>query len=178
MAEILVGRHRGSKHRTGTPTLPLPADLPPYRKRGRRDLAAEDAGILSFGKKGEERYGLRNFLELLFVFTSPPLFRVVSGQKELGHVHESTFYTRYEGGPFIVLGGRSWETKHIDWKRRVAYVEATDEKGRSSWIGEGQFLSFQVCRAIRSTLASDRDSPLWSQRAHALNPRIVFVSLN
>src|SRR5262249_32729364 len=40
-----------------------------------------DNGILSIGNEGEAEYGRKNFLELLSVFTSPPLFRVLSGQK-------------------------------------------------------------------------------------------------
>ena len=115
----------------------------------------EDAGILSFGPEGEAEYGRKNFLELLSVFTSPPLFRVISGQKELGSVHESTFYKKQEGPTILLLAGRSWKTNHLDWNRRIAYVEPADEQGRSRWIGEGQFLSFRVCQAIRHILAAE-----------------------
>jgi ATP-dependent Lhr-like helicase len=124
-----------------------------------------DNGILSFGRAGEAEYGKKNFLELLSVFTSPPLFRVLSGQKELGHVHESTFFNRQDGPVILVLAGRNWRTNHLDWKRRVAHVEPTDERGRSRWLGEGQFLSFRVCQAIRRILATDSTDPFWSQRA-------------
>jgi ATP-dependent Lhr-like helicase len=127
----------------------------------------EDAGILSFGPEGEAEYGRKNFLEILSVFTSPPLFRVISGQKELGNVHESTFYKKQDGPVILVLAGRSWKTNHLDWKRRIAHVEPTDEKGRSRWIGEGQFLSFGVCQAIRRILAAETSEPCWSQRATA-----------
>jgi ATP-dependent Lhr-like helicase len=124
-----------------------------------------DNGILSFGPAGEAEYGRKNFLELLSVFTSPPLFRVLSGQKELGHVHESTFFNRQDGPVILVLAGRSWKTNHLDWKRRIAHVEPTDERGRSRWLGEGQFLSFRVCQAIRRILATDSTEAFWSQRA-------------
>ena len=89
----------------------------------------------------------------------------MSGQKELGNVHESTFYRKEEGPAILVLAGRSWKTKHLDWKRRIAYVEPTDEKGRSRWLGEGQMLSHAVCQSIRRILASDEDDPTWSRRA-------------
>lgn len=126
-----------------------------------------DNGILSFAPEGEAEYGRKNFLELLSVFTSPPLFRVLSGQKELGHVHESTFFKRQDGPVILVLAGRSWKTNHLDWKRRIAHVEPTDERGRSRWLGEGQFLSFRICQAIRRILATDTTEPCWSQRATA-----------
>jgi ATP-dependent Lhr-like helicase len=126
-----------------------------------------DDGVLSFAPEGEAKYGRKNFMELLSVFTSPPLFRVMAGQKELGSVHESTFYKRDEGPPVIVLAGRSWKTKHLDWKRRIAHVEPAEERGRSRWLGEGQFLSHRVCQRIRRLLAADTDQPVWSQRATA-----------
>jgi ATP-dependent Lhr-like helicase len=124
-----------------------------------------DNGILAFGPEGEAQYGRKNFLELLSVFTSPPLFRVMSGQKELGHVHESTFFKRQDGPVILVLAGRSWKTNHLDWKRRIAHVEPADERGRSRWLGEGQFLGFRVCQAIRRILATDSAESFWSQRA-------------
>jgi ATP-dependent Lhr-like helicase len=127
----------------------------------------EDAGILSFGAEGEAAYGRKNFLELLSVFTSPPLFRVLSGKTELGNVHESTFYKKQDGPVILVLAGRSWKTNHLDWKRRIAHVEPTNERGRSRWIGEGQFLSFRVCQAIRRVLAAETAERYWSQRATA-----------
>jgi len=127
----------------------------------------EDSGIISFGPEGEAEYGRKNFLEILSVFTSPPLFKVISGQKELGNVHESTFYKKQDGPVILVLAGRSWKTNHMDWNRRIAYVEPTEEKGRSRWIGEGQFLSFQVCQAIRRVLATEANELYWSQRATA-----------
>jgi ATP-dependent Lhr-like helicase len=126
-----------------------------------------DNGVVSFAPQGEAKYGRRNFMELLSVFTSPPLFRVVSGQKELGSVHESTFYKRDDRPPILVLAGRSWKTRHLDWRRRVAHVEPTEERGRSRWLGEGQFLSYRVCQSIRRLLAGDTDQPIWSQRATA-----------
>jgi ATP-dependent Lhr-like helicase len=155
------------------------ADVPAFSAMSREQVTAlvdylirtgtlfEDAGILSFGPEGEAAYGRKNFLELLSVFTSPPLFRVLSGQKELGNVHESTFYKKQEGPVILVLAGRSWKTNHLDWKRRIAYVEPTDERGRSRWIGEGQFLTFHLCQAIRRILAAETTQPYWSQRATA-----------
>ncbi len=127
-------------------------------------ILLSDTGILAFAPEGEAKFGRRNFMDLLSVFTSPPLFTVMFGQKELGNVHESTFYRREEGPAILVLAGRSWKTRHLDWKRRIAHVEPTDEKGRSRWLGEGQMLSHAICQSIRRILASDEDDPAWSRR--------------
>jgi ATP-dependent helicase Lhr and Lhr-like helicase len=126
-----------------------------------------DDGILSFAPEGEAHFGRKNFMELLSVFTSAPLFRVVSGQKELGSVHESTFYKRDEGPVILVLAGRSWKTNHLDWKRRIAHVEPTEESGRSRWLGEGQMLSYLLCQSIRRILAGEEQARFWSGRATA-----------
>jgi len=124
-----------------------------------------DNGILAFAPEGENTFGRRNFMDILSVFTSPPLFRVMSGQKELGFVHESTFYKKEEGPPILVLAGRSWKTSHLDWKRKIAHVEPTDQQGQSRWLGEGQMLSHAICQSIRRILASDEADPTWSRRA-------------
>ena len=114
-----------------------------------------DGGILSFAPEGEAKYGRQNFMELLSVFTSPPLFKVTWGRKELGSVHESTFFNRDGGPSVLLLAGRCWRTTHLDWRRRIAHVEPTEQRGKSRWLGEGQFLGYRVCQAIRETLAGD-----------------------
>lgn len=126
----------------------------------------DDNGIISFAPEGESIFGRQNFMDLLSVFTSPPLFRVLSGQKELGFVHESTFFKKDDDGPpILALAGRSWKTKHLDWKRKIAHVEPTDQKGKSRWLGEGQMLSQAICQSIRRILSSDENDPAWSSRA-------------
>lgn len=131
------------------------------------DILWSDQGLLSFAPGGEEEYGRKNFLELLSVFTSPPLFRVLYGQKDLGQVHESTFYRSEQGPPVLLLAGQSWQTNHLDWNRRIAYVEPSDERGQSRWLGGGQSLGSSVCQAIRRLLATEATDGCWSQRATA-----------
>ena len=126
-----------------------------------------DEGILAFAPEGEAKYGRKNFMELLSVFTSPPLFRVLCGRKELGFVHESTFFKRDDGPAVLLLAGRCWRATHLDWRRRIAHVEPTDQSGKSRWLGEGQFLGYRVCQAIRDTLAEDAVEPYWSRRSVA-----------
>jgi ATP-dependent Lhr-like helicase len=43
------------------------------------------------GPQGRDAYGRKNFLNLMSVFTVPPLFVVLHGRRELGSVDESTF---------------------------------------------------------------------------------------
>ena len=130
-----------------------------------RGILWEEAGILALGHEGEETYGRRNFLELFSVFSSPPRFSILHGRQELGYVDEMTFLGKHEGPRVLLLGGRSWKVNHLDWQRRMAYVELTDAKGRSRWKGEGQGLGFRLSQAIKWILSSDKNSMRWSRRA-------------
>ena len=113
----------------------------------------EADGLLSFGVEGERIFGRRNFLELLSVFTSPPLFKVLHGRTELGQVHATTFLLPTKGERALVLGGRSWKVTYVDWGRRIAQVEPTEVRGKSRWVGQSPPLSFQLCQAVRRVLA-------------------------
>lgn len=130
-----------------------------------RQILWDDQGILWLGRGGEETYGRRNFLELFSVFISPPLFSVRHGRQELGFVDEMTFLGKSDGPRVLLLGGRAWRVHHIDWRRRVAYVEATDTQGRSRWKGEGPGLGLRLCQSIQHLLAGSDDREIWSRRA-------------
>ena len=125
----------------------------------------EDSGMLSLGIEGERTFGRRHFLELMSVFTSEPLFSVRHGRTELGLVHPLSFQVRRDGPVALLLAGRNWEVSHVDWDRRVAYVKATTEKGRSRWIGPGIPLRFELCRAIRRVLDAGTLDVQLSRRA-------------
>ena len=112
----------------------------------------DEEGMMSVGIEGELAFGRRHFMELMSVFTSEPLFSVHHGRTELGLVHPLSFQVRRDGPVVLLLAGRSWQVTHVDWARRVAYVKATAERGRSRWVGQGLPLRFDLCRAIRRVL--------------------------
>jgi ATP-dependent helicase Lhr and Lhr-like helicase len=130
-------------------------------------ILGDEAGILWLGREGESTYGRRNFLELFSVFTSPPLFSVLHGRQELGYVDELTFLQKQDGPKVLLLGGRAWQVNHVDWQRRMAYVEATEAPGRSRGKGAGRGLSYRVCQAIKQVLAGSNSRDCWSQRTQA-----------
>lgn len=140
------------------------------------DVLYEDTGILSFGFLGEGKYGYRNFVELVSVFTSDPLFAVRHGRADLGYVHPLSFITRNEAVPVVLLAGRPWVVTHIDWKERVAYVEASQSKGRSQWLGSGRALHFDLCRAVRKVLAQGSvAAPLTKRGQQALEDALALA---
>ena len=172
MALVLQERGVGRSRWFGwVESVPGFADLPPDRAVELVDhmlaegLLWDDDGILGFAPGGEEAFGRRNFLELLSVFTTPPLFNVVHGRTELGQVHESTFYKTDERPTAILLAGRVWAVRGVDWRRRVAQVEPARGGGTTRWVGDGRPMGSPVCHAIRRILADNSPDPAWSRRA-------------
>ena len=126
----------------------------------------EDAGVLSMGEAGEREYGWRNYMEVMSVFLTPPLFKVWYGRQELGLVDSSSFTAKSKGGPVILsLGGRPWLLRNVDWQHGVAYVEPATDGGRSRWRSPGVGLGFTMCRRVRDLLAADSEREWWSKRA-------------
>ncbi|HBL44670.1 MAG TPA: ATP-dependent helicase, partial [Planctomycetaceae bacterium] len=126
-----------------------------------KEILWDDSGILGMGRAGENTFGRKNFMELLSVFMSPPLFSILHGRNELGYVDEMTFLGKQEGPRILLLGGRAWQVNHIDWQRRRAYVEPTESKGRTRWMGEGQGLGFRLSQSIKRVLATDDHADYW-----------------
>ena len=131
----------------------------------------DDGGILGIGGEAEAGLGRRHFMELLSVFTSPPVFSVRHGRAEIGLVPDETLMARpagfAAGGPAVlVLAGRSWAILHVDWGRRVVQVEPTDAPGVARWSGSAQPLGAAIARGIRDVLlGSDPAGVTLSRRA-------------
>lgn len=127
-----------------------------------------DSGLLSIGHKGERSFGYQHFMELVSVFTTPPMIKVFHGKQELGEVHELTFAIGDGAPALLTLGGRNWSTTYVDWPRRRAFVEPTEMKGRSQWLSAGQPMRFELCKAIESVLIAEQLPEELSARAESL----------
>lgn len=132
-----------------------------------RQILAQDGGVLGMGPEGERLYGGKNFMALLSVFDTPPVFTVFCGPRDLGTVHPLSF-KRPDGEPAVLsLGGRAWQVTHVDYTHKTAQVVPSEHFGRSRWLGESQPLSYQMCQAIRQTLLGNGPAEAWSRRALA-----------
>ncbi len=69
-----------------------------------QDILFDDSGLLWFGKKGETKYGRKNFLEIMSVFVSPPVVSVLHGRQELGYVDETSFLGKSDGPRVLLIG--------------------------------------------------------------------------
>nr|MBA2664116.1 DEAD/DEAH box helicase [Lujinxingiaceae bacterium] len=130
---------------------------------------------LGIGRTGESELGQRHFLELVSVFTTPPVFKVMANRREIGEVDQSTFLVHdakddaNDKRPMVILlAGRSWRVQDIDWTRRIAHVEPFDMAGKTRWTSAGQPMSRMLAQAHRRILTgNDSAAAHWSARAHA-----------
>ncbi|HVC93473.1 MAG TPA: DEAD/DEAH box helicase [Pirellulales bacterium] len=163
-----IGRRTWRKRLEGVPAfVAMPADRVERVVHWmlEQGLLWDEEGILGIGQQGEETYGRRNFMELLSVFMSAPLFSVLHGRQELGFVDELSFVGKQDGPRTLLLGGRAWRVTHIDWQRKVAHVEVSEDRGRSRWKGSEQGLGYRLSQSVKNVLASEELPSCWSQRA-------------
>jgi ATP-dependent Lhr-like helicase len=115
--------------------------------------------MLSVGGTAEQKLGHRHFMELLAVFSEPPFFSVRHGRLEIGLVPDEALLVRPPGGAsgpmVLLLGGRSWRVRDVDWRRRVIEVEPTDVPGVARWSGGRSAMSDSVARAVREVLTGE-----------------------
>ncbi|ORI21132.1 DEAD/DEAH box helicase [Rhodococcus sp. 1168] len=112
----------------------------------------QDGGIAFMGPEAEKRFGHRHFMELLAVFTAAPQFTVMAGRNDIGFVETEVLTESVEGPRVLLLSGRSWMVTHIDWNRRICYVESTTITGRAKWGSAGEGASFEINRGMRAVL--------------------------
>jgi ATP-dependent helicase Lhr and Lhr-like helicase len=126
-----------------------------------------DSGMLFIGPAAERRFGRRNFMDLVSVFTASPEFKVLAGCQELGSIDPIVLTREIHGPRVIVLGARAWKVTHIDWKLRRCFVEASDAPARMRWMGESAPLSAALARAQRDVLLGEDPEVTLSKRARA-----------
>lgn len=126
-----------------------------------------ESGMLFIGPQAEQRYGRRHFMDLVSVFTAEPEFRVLAGRREVGTVDPVVLTRKVDGPRVVVLGGRSWQVTHVDWRRRSCWVEPGDARGSMRWQGQPQPLSFELCRARRDVLLGAEPPVTMTRRASA-----------
>lgn len=131
------------------------------------EILSDDSGLLWLGTKGEETFGRQNFMDLFSVFMMPPIFRVLHGRQEIGQIDESALVAKQDGPRVLSLGGNAWKVNHIDWQRKITFVEPTHEPGRTRWSGSGLGLSHKICKTMKSILLRSDLPERWSKRCKA-----------
>lgn len=128
-------------------------------------ILVDEHGMLSFGVEGEATFGRRHFLDLIAVFTAAPLMTVWHGRREIGSIDPLSLQRRQDGPAVILLGGRPWTVKDVDWPRRLVLVEPSDQHGKSRWSSGGPGMSYELAQAICRVLQGHTPAVTWSTRA-------------
>ena len=123
----------------------------------------EDSGLLSAGPVAENKIGRRNFLELTSVFVAEPLVSIRHNRTEIGQVPDIAVVAAFAnkiGPPAILLAGRPWRITDIDWKRRIARVEPSEQQATVNFSGPSRSLGYQICQSVAAVLAGVSLNPI------------------
>lgn len=128
----------------------------------REDFLFEDNGILGIGSRGRDAFGSRNFMDLMAVFSEPPMMKVMAGRTEIGQVplRLLTFKDPEAHRKPLLLAGRNWDVLDVDWRRGLVHVQPTKQRGRVRWYGYGRGLSFEICQGMKAVLAGADVGPV------------------
>lgn len=137
------------------------------------EFLAEDGGWLFIGPAAERAFGGRNFLELLSTFVAGLELTVLFGRKEIGSVEPISLNREVlRGRTPLLLAGRAWRVRSVDWERHLVDVEEDTVRGRTRWSSTPLPESFEMVRARRTVLLGEDPPVILSRRATEVLPRI------
>lgn len=105
-------------------------------------------GLVRIGPRTEREFGRGHYRDLLASFSGVQLLTGRCGSAEVGYI-DPTALTGDSPQRLILLAGRSWLVKEIEWSKRVVWLEAAKEGGKARWMGGARSLSREVCQGIR-----------------------------
>ncbi|WP_437300230.1 DEAD/DEAH box helicase [Sorangium sp. So ce426] len=131
-----------------------------------QDFLFEAGGLLSMGQKAERAYGKKNFMELYAVFSSPVLYRVVTGAgRDLGSLEQDFVDRLVEQMSSFLLGGRAWTVERVRHGDRVVVVREAPAGVKPSWGGFiPQLLGFELCQRMKRVLTEAVRYPYVDER--------------
>lgn len=145
-----------------------------------------DGGLIRVGPETEREFGHGHYRDLLASFSGAQLLTGRCGSAEVGYI-DPTVLTGEEPQRLLLLAGRSWLVKEIEWGKKVVWLEPAKEGGKARWTGGARSLSREVCQGIRAALVGGAPPVVHlSQRAKieiaaiqeelALSPDANFMS--
>jgi ATP-dependent Lhr-like helicase len=114
----------------------------------------DDGGLIAVGPTMEAKYGRGHYRDILASFSAPALLVARHGNQDIGYIDPSAL-SATPVGQRVLLAGRSWLVTGVDWKRRLAWLEPSADKGKARWIGSSRGLGREIAEAVRSALCGD-----------------------
>jgi len=107
--------------------------------------------LVQIGPTTESEFGRAHYRDLLAVFTGAELLLAKHGNTDVGYIDPSVLSGEDEEKR-ILLAGKSWVVRSIDWPRRTVWLEPTGSGGKARWTGGSRTISREVAEAIRQVL--------------------------
>ncbi|MHB1122569.1 MAG: DEAD/DEAH box helicase [Ramlibacter sp.] len=127
-------------------------------------LTEAGSNVLIVGPATEREYGHAHYRNLLATFSSNPLLTGRHGSSEIGLIDPSNLAAKGQAH-VILLGGKSWAVREVDWRRGIAWLEPTKAIGHARWQGSARDISGEAAGALRRVLQSDDPPSELSRRA-------------
>ena len=108
-------------------------------------------GMVQIGPMTEKQFGRAHYKDLLASFSGAQLLLGRFGSVEVGYI-DPTMLTGEKQDRLILLAGKSWRIKDVDWKRKTVWLEPAKEGGKARWTGSGRTLSREIAQGILRAL--------------------------
>ena len=116
-------------------------------------------GLIQIGPAAERLYGGGHYRDLMATFTGASLLTARHGSSEVGFLDPAVL-TGQGDQATVLLSGRSWAIREVDWKRRLVWLEPVKEGGKARWMGAGRGMTADLAGAIRKVLRSGQIEPV------------------
>ncbi len=123
----------------------------------KEEFLFKSGGLFSMGQAAERAFGKKNFMQLYAVFSSPVLYRVVTGAgRDLGSLEQDFVDRLVEQMSSFLLGGRAWTVERVSHGDRVVIVRDAPGGVKPSWGGFiPQHLGFELCQRMKRVLTEE-----------------------
>lgn len=109
------------------------------------------AGVVQIGPAAEKAYGRSHYRDLLATFSGSELLLGRWGSRDIGFIDPAGLVGGGEENR-VLLGGRSWLVTSVDYGRRLATLQPSDQPGKARWMGSSASLGFEAAQSIRLAL--------------------------
>jgi ATP-dependent Lhr-like helicase len=128
---------------------------------------ADDDGVGQIGPKAEREFGGGHYRDLMATFTGASLLTARHGATEVGYLDPAVLVGQGDAVT-VLLAGRSWHVREVDWRRRSVWLEPAKGGGRARWTGGARGVRAELAASIRSLLlAGELKGATLSRRAQA-----------
>lgn len=107
--------------------------------------------VVQIGPAAEKQFGRSHYRELMATFSGSELLLAQWGSKDIGYIDPAGLVGAGEEKR-VLLGGRSWLVTAVDYGRRLATLQPSDQPGKARWMGSSASLGFEGAQSIRLAL--------------------------